>query len=445
MRYRDRLHAAVCCPAVARERGAVGHFCVTTTIETVCFVALPVFFFLTALPAIHAAAAVLPVPAPPTGAAAGGEDAVSGPGGPALRTVGPVLEANFTVARVGTVDVPASEVLPVFRDIVAQEAARRHPGAAGRKATEAEIARAWRQAVDQAVEDALLLMEAEKVRDRIREMVVGAALARNAMFGDEAQAPEIAREQAERYFERLVDDEVRRAIREYTEDAGGEAAVRGMLERRRMTRSEWERKVRRDIFVAYFVAHEMGPATESPRESRAFYERHPELFDIPERWRLRRIAVDKSKYPSPEVAMHAARMIRERLLAGADFAEVAAAVGDGGSAENGGLLSGDGSADVTAEDFPLHAKAAAMTEVGGISDIYEDEKFLYILKVEGRKPGRRPPFEEVEWRAAALARAEAMRRRRAELFEKLRGRTLIKILCPDPPPHIVAAILERQD
>ncbi len=377
--------------------------------------------------------------------AAGGEDAAAGNGDPGRGRAGfgaVVPDANFTVARVGATDVPASDVLPILRDIAAAAAARHAAGIMGREEFEAEIAMAWRRAVDQAVEDALLLMEAEKVRDRIREMVVGNMLARNAMLGDEVQAPEALREKAERYFARMVDDEVRRAVREYTEAAGGEAAVRKMLERRRMTRNQWEQKVKRDIFVAYFVAHEMGAAAESPREARTFYESHPELFDIPERLRLRRIAVEKSRYPSREIALRAARMIRDRLLAGADFAEVAAAVGDGGSAENGGLLSGDGSAEVTAEDFPLHAKAAAATKVGGISDVYEDDRFFYILKVEDRKPGRRQAFEEVERRAAALARAEAMRRKRTELFEKLRGRTLIKILHPDPPPHIAESLLK---
>jgi peptidyl-prolyl cis-trans isomerase C len=121
-------------------------------------------------------------------------------------------------------------------------------------------------------------------------------------------------------------------------------------------------------------------------------------------------AVNKAKYQTPEVvsashilidpkkhgdaaAAALARETREKLLAGADFAKLAAEVSDDPSAKaNGGQL-GWFPAD---KIDPAFSKAAfGLKKVGDLSDPVLSSFGWHIIRLDGRRPPQTVPFERV--------------------------------------------------
>ncbi len=165
--------------------------------------------------------------------------------------------------------------------------------------------------------------------------------------------------------------------------------------------------------AAYLEAH------RGPLE--ADYQARIAEFQTPEQVRARHILVrfDTAEPSTLESARTRASALRERIVAGEAFEEVARAESeDPGSKERGGDLG----------FFPRGVNAPALEDAafalapGDLSEIVKSDFGFHIVRVEEHQPASTRPFEVVATElAAAAAEREAAEARAVSLAEKLRA------------------------
>ncbi len=117
--------------------------------------------------------------------------------------------------------------------------------------------------------------------------------------------------------------------------------------------------------------------------------------------------------------MAAAQAARAKLAAGADFAALAKELSDDPSAKtNGGRLSwfAHGAMD------PAFEKAAfGLRDPGALSDPVLSSFGYHVIRLEGRKPSRLPPFEDVKMKIVDEMRVNYVNDRREAVIGGIRS------------------------
>jgi len=333
---------------------------------------------------------------------------------------------NGPALKINTQIVSIREVETLFADSQVLILDKLRRGQLSPAALEPAIRIAWSEALETATQDRIMDQRADKRRKDIINYYIARA------------GGNISPDRAVEFFKREEADAVRRLRRELIAAAGGEEELRSALRRRGQSMEQWEAGLSRELFRRDVLAVELGPIPRSPAAARQFYEKHPELFKQDEAWRLRRIRIAKSKFTSPDVARQAAKMLREKLSGGGDFAELAARVSeDPEFAAQGGLLSRDGKPDLPSGFFPVEEKIAERLKDGEVSEPMETDDYILIVQRGGFRPVKIQIFEEAAERAEALAYSERLKGRKKELFEKLKDESYIEVLQKEPPPHLL--------
>ena len=135
--------------------------------------------------------------------------------------------------------------------------------------------------------------------------------------------------------------------------------------------------------------------TISEKESKAFYDSHPELFNQSEQVKARHILI-KVPPDADEKAKAEARKkienVQKKVKAGEDFAELARKFSEGPSGKNGGDLGYFGQGKMV-KSFE---KAAFSMKPGEVSDIVETRFGYHLIKVEDRKQAKPIAYAEVK-------------------------------------------------
>lgn len=166
--------------------------------------------------------------------------------------------------------------------------------------------------------------------------------------------------------------------------------------------------------------------TPADAVARAYYEQHPDLFIEPEQLKLSVILlkVDPSSPQAVWNSAHAeAKVLHKKLLAGADFAELAR------------LHSGDKSAARGGEMDYTH-RGMLPEAVHGVVDKLKPHQLaepvqllegVTLIRLEDRKIARPRGFDEVRERAAELWQRDEAQARWTKLIAELRQGTTIRI------------------
>ncbi len=160
--------------------------------------------------------------------------------------------------------------------------------------------------------------------------------------------------------------------------------------------------------------------------ARAYYDGHKELFVEPEQVKLSVILlkVDPSSLQAVWNSAHAeAKALHKKLLAGADFAELAR------------LHSADRSADRGGEMGYIHRGMLAETMYATVDALQPRQlaepvqllEGVAILRLDGRKPAQQRSFEQVRARAADLWQRAEGQARWSKLIAELRRSAVIRI------------------
>lgn len=229
--------------------------------------------------------------------------------------------------------------------------------------------------------------------------------------------------------ERLIDDQVSSFISERFNN--NRAAFLEALTEERMTLDEWREETRNRLIVTLMRRREVADRVLiSPRTVRDAYESRIEQYRTPEQVKLRVLVLNRGASEEDRAAKRAeAAKLRERLLAGEDFAEMARAQSEGPRAAQGGDFGWIEPATLRDE----LAESVSKLETGRISEIVETDSEIYILRIEARKNAAVQPFDEVRGAIEEELRQKEEERLYAAWMERLRRRFHVRILDDELP------------
>lgn len=332
-------------------------------------------------------------------------------------------EENSVALRVNARTISSREIESIFRDsyTLIQDKIRR--GELKPEARREAVREAWKSALQTAIQDELLDELGTKYRQQIKARIVN------------SYSPGTSSSRIEDAYRRWEADMVAQMRKQMIEAAGGEKPLRDTLTQRGQTWKEWERGLLLEIFRREVLYFSLGPVSDSPAASKAYFESHPEEFSRPDAWRLRRIRVPKDKFTSVEETLKTAELIRKKLTDGAvEFGEVAAALKyDPATDARGGLLAVDGKTDLPSGQFPAEERIAKDLKDGEVSKPVEVGDAFLIVKREAYKPALKLSWEEAADMAAGLAFTERLKKKKQEFFEKQKNEAYIEFVQKEPP------------
>ena len=153
-------------------------------------------------------------------------------------------------------------------------------------------------------------------------------------------------------------------------------------------------------------------------EVRAFYDENRDGFAQPESVTASHILIafeDGDDDAAKAAKRERLAGIRQQILDGADFAELAAANSDCPSKNNGGDLGSFGRGQMV----PPFEDAAFSQEPGQVGDIVETSFGYHLIKVTDHQEGKTPDFDEVKDRITELLSAQRQRMAVAQYLEGL--------------------------
>lgn len=191
--------------------------------------------------------------------------------------------------------------------------------------------------------------------------------------------------------DQAVDDHINEIIREKFNN--NRAEFLKALAEERLTIDEWREETKERMIVTYFRRKEVNDKVfVSPNAVKDAYNASIEKYRVPETVQIRMIILHKGTNDVDQAAkLQEAQRIRERLLAGEDFATLAKNTSEGSKAAQGGDM---GWIEPSSLRKELNEVAARLT-AGQLSDVIDTGDELYILRLEGRKEASVTPFEQV--------------------------------------------------
>ena len=213
----------------------------------------------------------------------------------------------------------------------------------------------------------------------------------------------------------LTDEEYQHDLGELAEALPEGITVEQYLEESGATEDE----LREQMKMRRLILRQVETAGEpSEEEIRAFYDENRDGFAQPETVTASHILIafaDGDDDAAKAAKRERLAGIRQQILDGADFAELAAANSDCPSKNNGGDLGSFGRGQMV----PPFEDAAFSQEPGQVGDIVETSFGYHLIKVTDHQEGKTPDFDEVKDRIAELLSAQRQRLVVAQYLEGL--------------------------
>ncbi len=279
------------------------------------------------------------------------------------------------------------------------------------KAVEYELNRLIHFYAQHGVPEDQIRSQLPQLKKRAEEQAVGTAL----LF-----------EEAARLDVPVTDEEVEESLRRMADEAGGPDKLRAILAKQGQNVVELRNEIRRGKKVDKLVAQVTAGVPEpTDAEAEAFFTAHRAEFGKEAQVRAQHILVTpKSQSPDDKLAaLKKIRDIRDRVAAGSDFAEEAAAHSDCPSGKQAGGSLGWFSHGMMVKEFD---EAAFALPVGGLSDIIETQFGFHVILKNDEQKESVPEFSEVRERVLDLLRHERRGRALSDHVAELREKAKIE-------------------
>ncbi len=172
------------------------------------------------------------------------------------------------------------------------------------------------------------------------------------------------------------------------------------LQEMNLTREEFRARIRNDLQINRVLEEKVRDiAQPTDEEITDFYEENIERFDRPKTVTARHILIatePQDDETAREEKRDQAEDLRQRLLAGDDFAALAAQFSDCPSGANGGDLG----EFTEGQMVPAFEEAAFSQPIGEIGPVVETRFGYHVIKVTDRTPARQLTIEESRERIA---------------------------------------------
>ena len=185
----------------------------------------------------------------------------------------------------------------------------------------------------------------------------------------------------------LVDKTLAKEARDAGLDRDPEISRRLALEVDRFLAQAMLGKIERDA-AAEFDAK----SADFLAKARETYRLDKEKYRTPEQVSASHILFDPAKHGGSDAALSLAKVAHAKILAGADFAKLAAELSDDASNKaDGGRLGWFGPKKMD----PAFSKAAyALAKAGDVSEPVQSSFGWHIIRLDGRRPPQDIPFEQ---------------------------------------------------
>ena len=213
-----------------------------------------------------------------------------------------------------------------------------------------------------------------------------------------------------------------------------DAKFKAALAQEGMTIDDLRKNVEKQFLVSQVQRDEVGSKlTITEEEARQYYLTHKNEFAEPASVTLREILIDvpttTSKGGQPSISVAAqdqaeekANQLRARVLAGEDFAKVAAEASNSPSKANGGLIGPINLAEVSVALQDMINKM----KPGDITPPIRTNRGVQVLKLESVKPASIQPFESVRDLVADKVHDARQQTEVRKFMAKVRGQALIE-------------------
>ncbi len=219
-----------------------------------------------------------------------------------------------------------------------------------------------------------------------------------------------------------IDAEVQKVITQ----VGGEENYKKALEAQGITEESFKKELEKGARVNALVQQacsEVSDPTED--EIEAFYAAHKAEYKVPHQVHCQHILVKSEEKDLPEAksaAFEKIRAIRERILAGGDFAEEAKQHSDCPSGQEGGSLGWFGRGMMV----PEFDKCAFEMKKGEVSDIVTTQFGFHIIYKADERGGEEQTLVDVHDQIKDLLRHEARGRAMDAFVAELREKATIE-------------------
>lgn len=229
-------------------------------------------------------------------------------------------------------------------------------------------------------------------------------------------------------LEKAIDAEGITATEE--ELAEGREKVAGMLEpgvtleeqlaQVNMSEEEFQKSLSLDIRINKLLKSKAGDAEISDEKVKEFYEENPARFEVPESVTASHILLMVKENDDDAAKAEKKKKIeelRQKIIDGADFAELAKEYSDCPSKAKGGSLGTFGRGQMV----PPFEEAAFSQEIGKVGDVVETQFGYHLILVEKREPARTLPLEEVSERIKDGLKMQTQQEAVKDYIEKLKA------------------------
>ena len=212
-----------------------------------------------------------------------------------------------------------------------------------------------------------------------------------------------------------------------------DAKFKAALAQEGMTIDDLRKNVEKQFLVSQVQRDEVGSKlTITEEEARQYYLTHKNQFAEPASVTLREILIDVPtsgkggqstiSVAAQDQAEEKANALRTRILAGEDFAKVAAEASSSPSKANGGLIGPINLAEVSVAVQDMINKM----KPGDITSPIRTNRGVQILKLEAVKPASIQPFESVRDLVADKVHDARQLTEVRKFMSKVRGQALIE-------------------
>jgi len=281
-----------------------------------------------------------------------------------------------------------------------------------------------------AIDDAVLDAEFSQIKSYHERMSNVSCCERDAEFRQTARENVVGRvlltEEAIRVVEAPSAEEVDAALERLKSEHGGEShfyAAMGIApDQVGLVKQDLEVSLRVNKLLEQLVAGEAEPAEGELRE---YYEKNIASFTDPEERRAKHISKGVSRMASREGLLDEFAAVREQLMDGADFDELAKAHSDRGSdlIDLGFFRRGDLPEEVELVAFTMRA--------GETSPVFSSSVGVHIVRLTEIKRAAARPFELARDEARRQVMEQRKRERAAELVKRLEKSAVIEEVAAD--------------
>jgi len=207
------------------------------------------------------------------------------------------------------------------------------------------------------------------------------------------------------------------------------------LDQEGLTMDDFRKQIERQLLISRVQQTEVAPKLSITEEdARRYYEEHKQEFSTVPSITLREILVNVET-PKPgqlnvaadEAALEKIKQARARVVAGEDFAKVAAEMSDAASKANGGLVGPLNRSDVS----PQLLKLIEGLVPGQMTDPIRTLRGYQLLKLESATESTIQPFEQARDQIADKVQEQKSQAEMIKYLERLRAQAIIEWKNPE--------------